>query len=174
MAKKKTSGKRGVSREETCPFCGKDAVAVRVGFRDRDRVEVGRCGDCRRLIVRVNGEVVYPSDDPMWGELPGLPKELSGACCEAVRAARVSPRASCAILLPCLERICDQLGAEGSTLGEKVLDLRKKRKIPEEFAGLFHAPIPKTDDERRDAARQQAYDLGNLAFHLGGQTPFLR
>ena len=156
-----------------CPYCGSGPVSPRVEYVSEDTVEIGRCGKCGRLLVHVNRKLLYP-DEPVGIEhFANLPRELQRGLAEACSAAQASPNASCSLLLPYLEKMCDSLGAEGANLGEKVADLKAKGKIPEEFGGLFHAPIPQTDTEKIDAARQQALDLGSLAAYLGPHLPFM-
>ncbi len=155
-----------------CPYCASDTVKLSASYRDMDSVEVGRCSQCRRLLVSVNDRLVYPDEPVAMKDFSNLPADLSRGLAEACSLADVSPNASCALLLSYLEDMCDSLGAAGAGLGEKVADLSAKGKIPEEFASLFHAPIPGSAGQKLDAVRQQAYDVGSLAAYLGPHLPF--
>jgi len=160
--------------EAVCPYCGSETVNRRVGFWDKERLEVGRCSECRRLLVRVNGRKVYPDEPVFISRFSNLPRGLASGLAEACSVAEVSPNASCSLLLGYLEKMCDALGAEGATLGQKVADLKARGKIPEEFASLFQAPIPHSPGQKADEVRQQAYDLASLAAYLGPHLPFMQ
>lgn len=157
-----------------CPYCMKDSLNVRMSFRDGDdRVQAGRCGECGRLVVRVNNEVVYPfGGSPVSPEeFEDLPAELKDLCTEACSAAEVSPRAACSLLAPYVERICDHLGAKGKTLGEKLEDLRRADKLPEELGRTLTAAAgAKTGEEEIDDAKEQAYDLIRVSHYLAPQA----
>ncbi len=148
-----------------CPYCMDETVPVAVAFQDGDDSALaGRCTECGKLVVRVNGAVVYPVEGPYAEQFEALPEELRSVCVEACSLAGSSPEKACSLLMPHIEKMCDNLGAGGDTLLEKIEHLKKTGKLPAD-AGATLAPGDEGDDLKK--AEEKAYDLLRIATYIG-------
>ena len=72
------------------------------------KLRIFRCPACEKLIVKENGELLYPAPlgvDPC----EDMPESIRGIFVEAQRITHLSPRSACALLRVCLERLCDAI-----------------------------------------------------------------
>lgn len=82
--------------------------------------EIAVCIRCNKISIWKNTKMVYPST--MMGPLPNpdMPDEIKVDYNEARDIGNCSPRSACVLLRLCIEKICDNLGAKGSDLNEKI------------------------------------------------------
>lgn len=152
-------------KKTRCPYCMDETVPIAVAFQDGDDSAVaGRCTQCHKLVVRVNGAVVYPVEGPYAEQFEGLPEELRSACVEACSIAGSSPEKACSLLMPQIEKMCENLGAGGDTLHEKLEYLKKTGKLPEDIGATL---APGDEGTQLKNAEEKAYDLLRIATYIG-------
>ena len=113
------------------------------GFRsDADECEfyapelvcLWRCPNCKKLTLEINGKISYPigSGIPAVDCMPQDAKEVFE---EAQSIINLSPRAACAMLRICVERMVNASGAKGGNLDDKINSLG----LPATMARMAHA-----------------------------------
>lgn len=82
--------------------------------------EMVLCIRCDQISIWKNKQMIYPSIS--MGPLPNpdMPDEIKIDYNEARDVGNRSPRSACVLLRLCIEKICDNLGAQGNDLNEKI------------------------------------------------------
>jgi hypothetical protein len=169
-AKNKPSSSESVAAEwSRCPSCAGTEVETILTYRAAQTVEIGKCHNCGATVIRVGGVTVYPAGAITDAPCATMPPDIRDAYMHAASVAHVAPGAACAIMAPALEKMCDSLGAKGSTLADKIAFLRNEGRIPPEMAQAAEAVATPVDTElAEEDARKRAYDLLRFSNYMGG------
>lgn len=82
-----------------------------------------RCPACNKVIVLIDDKVVYPNYLPIEPNTD-MPEDVRDIFTEALSIANTSPRAACALLRLCIEKLCLNLGANpNKNLAEKIQEV---------------------------------------------------
>ena len=118
-------------------FKGTKALVIRRGYDDQritadptdffefyEPVEylVKICTHCRKITLWENGEMVYPTGTAIQPS-EYMPKEIAPIFEEAQSITNLSPRATCALLRVCLEKLATKAGGTGDNLYKKIESL---------------------------------------------------
>jgi len=90
---------------------------------------IGRCRKCSAVSIWKNHLMIYPEILTMPEPPKDLPADLVPEYEEARNVLSKSPRASCALLRLCIEKMCDLLEPGTSSLNSKIGKLVEKNKI---------------------------------------------
>ena len=145
----------------TCPHCNtvsqmhyfnvvweKEKVWMESSFVRGDGMDVAVCQNCNELIIWIDNNYIYPeiiATEPN-EDMPDSVKTLYN---EASLIYNKSPRAACALLRLAVERLCTELGEQG-TIDDMIGNLVKKG-------------LPKEIQQALDVVRV----IGNKAVHPG-------
>lgn len=143
-----------------CPHCGVYAhqhwgVDAKLYFGGRYEeirgfaLNVSVCHKCKKECLWFNGELIFPDSGSAPPPNSDMPPDIAGLYMEAGKIEKGSHRAAAALLRLALEQLCDQLGAEGSNLYEKINSLE----LEDDVSEAMHA----------------VRGLGNKAAHSPGQ-----
>lgn len=117
----------------TCPFCLVNSQQGWFEALDRsvqtpplivEDLVTGRCLNCQKRTVWYRKELVFPkaiSTAPEATEY--MPEEIVQDFREAREVIQISPRASCALLRLCIQKICILQGKQGRNLNRDIGDL---------------------------------------------------
>lgn len=103
-------------------------------FYEPEQVCLWRCPNCRKLVLEVAGKISYPTGSGI-SAVDCMPQEAKEVFEEAQSIINLSPRAACAMLRVCVERMVNATDAEGDNLSKKIESL----KLPPKMANLAHA-----------------------------------
>ena len=81
------------------------------------------CTHCKKITLWENGEMVYPTGTAIQPS-EYMPKEIAPIFEEAQSITNLSPRATCALLRVCLEKLATKAGGTGDNLYKKIESLR--------------------------------------------------
>lgn len=113
-------------------------------------VFMSRCYTCAKVALWLHDRILYPSALRGPSPNPDLPLTAFRDFEEARAILDQSPRGAAALLRLAVEKICSELGAEGSRIDDKIADLVLKG-------------LPKTVQQALDIVRV----IGNEAVHPG-------
>ena len=108
-----------------------------------------KCQSCSETSIWINETMIYPKSLPVPGPNEDMDDEIKKFYLEAATIFHHSPRASAALLRLCLEKLCHQLGEEG-TLNECIAAL-----------------VQKGINEKMQKALDYCRVMGNNALHPG-------
>lgn len=80
------------------------------------------CTHCKKITLWENGEMVYPTGTAIQPS-EYMPKEIAPIFEEAQSITNLSPRATCALLRVCLEKLATKAGGTGDNLYKKIESL---------------------------------------------------
>lgn len=103
-------------------------------FYEPEQVCLWRCPNCRKLVLEVAGKISYPTGSGI-SAVDCMPQEAKEVFEEAQSIINLSPRAACAMLRICVERMVNASGAEGGNLDRKINSLG----LPATMASVAHA-----------------------------------
>lgn len=88
-----------------------------------ERGKMLRCPVCNKLTVLIDDKIVYPNNLPIEPN-NDMPEDVKAIFIEALSIANKSPRAACALLRLCTEKLCLHLGAnQHKNLAEKIKEI---------------------------------------------------
>lgn len=93
-----------------------------------------RCPNCKNLTLEVAGEIVFPTGSGI-PAVDCMPQEAKEVFEEAQSIINLSPRAACAMLRICVERMVNAAEAQGGNLSQKIESLN----LPPKLTKLAHA-----------------------------------
>lgn len=91
-------------------------------FYPPEKVCFWRCPNCTRGVIQLGGKIVYPTGSGI-RPAPNMPENVRTVFEEAQTIANASPRAACAMLRVCLERLVTAAGGKGDKLVHKIESL---------------------------------------------------
>ena len=103
-------------------------------FFNSAEYQIAVCRGCGKVVLFERGKLVFPTG----GGLPAaecMPKDAKEVFKEAQSIINLSPRAACAMLRICVERMVNASGAKGGNLDDKINSLG----LPATMARLAHA-----------------------------------
>lgn len=114
----------------TCPHCSIHAAQywmklnhnTKEGVRDSD-YWVSSCNRCNNVAIWYNDKMVYPISKTAPNPNEDLPSEIKEDFEEARDIVERSPRAACALLRLCIEKICNEQIRGSGDLNEKIKKL---------------------------------------------------
>ena len=92
-------------------------------FFDPSEYQVKICSHCGKVTLWENFKMVYPYGTSIQPS-EYMPKAIANIFQEAQSITNLSPRAACALLRSCLEKLVDQAGGVGDRLAHKIENLR--------------------------------------------------
>ena len=93
--------------------------------------EIHRCTNCGGKFFYIDGKLMYPEPEVV-APAADMPAEVKKLFEEAASICHRSPRAACALLRLAIEVLCNQLGATGDSVSDKIASL-VRRGISEEI-----------------------------------------
>ena len=97
-------------------------IASECEFYPPEKVCLWRCPNCGSGVIQINSEIVYPTGSGI-RPAPNMPENVRTVFGEAQAIANASPRAACALLRVCLERLVTEAGGKGDRLVQKIESL---------------------------------------------------
>jgi len=91
-------------------------------FFPPEKISLLRCPGCNRFVVKADGEIVYPTG-VICAPAAYMPESVKRPYVEAQSVVFASPRAACAMLRVCLERLVTEAGGTGNRLVDKAESL---------------------------------------------------
>ena len=111
-----------------CPHCGSfsDQNWINLLVQNhntrirRDDFDIGCCRRCDEITVWKDDQMVFPLTGNAPLPNPDMPDDIKSDYLEARNIVTSSPRSACVLLRLCVEKICDEKNATGSTLNDKI------------------------------------------------------
>lgn len=97
-------------------------------FLAPEKVTLWRCPSCGNLALGISGKVVYPIGSNV-RPVDCMPPDAKEVFIESQAIIKASPRASCALLRVCVERMVNARGTQGSNLATKIESLNLPPKL---------------------------------------------
>lgn len=89
------------------------------GFFNIEDACLWRCAGCGGFVIDIRGKTCYPTGTNIQPN-KYMPEEAQNLFREAQSIFNLSPRATCALLRSCLEKMVDARNAQGKTLAQKL------------------------------------------------------
>jgi hypothetical protein len=134
---------------QATPFFGEKGDTI-YSSRPLENVFVSQCYTCSSLALWLHDRLIYPSMMTGPSPNPDLSADVMRDYEEARSILDISPRGAAALLRLCVEKICNELGAHGKDINEKI-------------AHLVSQGLPTQVQQALDAVRV----IGNEAVHPG-------
>ena len=87
---------------------------------------VSKCAKCDEIALWIGQRQIWPATGTAPNAHPDMPDDVRSEYAEARAIMDKSPRAAAALLRLAIEKLCDQLGAKGKRLFDKIGDLVSK------------------------------------------------
>lgn len=110
-----------------CPYCNayskqnwSPLYANFGSFNNRPDLNLSVCTRCNKTVIWDKDKMVYPYSSSAPLPNTDLPEDVKLDFNEARNIVSLSPRSACVLLRLSIEKICDNLGAKGRDLNEKI------------------------------------------------------
>lgn len=100
--------------------------------KELNRIDIDTCPSCKKIIVWLDNEVIYPK--PVLTPPPNedLPQDIKDDYDEAAKILQDSPRGSCALLRPALQKLLLSIGQDRN-LDRAIQDLNEGNAIDDDI-----------------------------------------
>ena len=155
---------------QAAPFLGEKGETI-YNSRTLENVFVSQCYTCSSLALWLHDRLIYPSMMAGPAPNPDLSDDVTRDYEEARSILDISPRGAAALLRLSVEKICNELGAQGKDINEKIAFLVAQG-LPTQVQQALDA-VRVIGNEAVHPGKMDLRDDRNTAFQLFGLVNFI-